>query len=181
MVRVACIFYGLMGAVALALGYFLDLDVFGASSILWPRDLGVGLAIGLGTVGLSRWLDTRFEWARDLSDGFRKLLGEGGAKEAFVLAVLSGVAEELFFRGLIQQWLDAKVGTWPALVITAVVFGGVHIGPNWRQFWPWTVMAVVMGGVLGLAWIFTGNLVAVIVAHFTINFINLTLIFRRAP
>jgi len=181
MIRVACIFYGLMGAIALGIGYLLDLDLFGAQAIVWTRDLGLGLAIGLGTVGLSRWLDSRFEWARNLSEGFRDLLGEGGVKEAFVLASLSGIAEELLFRGLVQHWLDTKLGSWPALMIAALVFGGVHIGPNWRQFWPWTVMAVVMGLVLGLAWIFTGNLVAVIVAHFTINFINLTLIFRRAP
>lgn len=180
MIRIAGIFYGLMGAIALGLGYLLDLDLFGGTSIVWSRDIGIGLGIGLSTVGLSRWLDKTFEWARNLSEGFRSLLGEGGIKEAFILASLSGFAEELLFRGLLQQWLDLKLGPWAALVITSLVFGAVHIGPNWKQFWPWTVMAVVMGGVLGLAWIFTGNLVGVIVAHFTINFINLTLIFRRA-
>ena len=86
------------------------------------------------------------------------------------LALASGVAEEAFFRGALQP----HVG----LVAASLIFGVVHFVPR-REFLPWTVFAVAAGFLLG--WLFdtTGNLVAPVVAHTTINAVNLWLLSNR--
>ena len=60
------------------------------------------------------------------------------------------------------------------------MFGAVHVGPDPKTFFPWTIMAVVMGFVLGGMYLYTGNVLAPILAHFTINFLNLSLIAQQA-
>jgi len=47
---------------------------------------------------------------------------------ASVLLVL-GVAEETFFRGLIQPWLRSRWARWPSIVATSVGFGVMHGDP----------------------------------------------------
>jgi membrane protease YdiL (CAAX protease family) len=66
----------------------------------------------------------------------------------FVLAVLTigvapGLAEETFFRGLMQTRLVASWGRWPAIVATAAAFGLLHLDP-------------VQGGLAFVAGIFLG-------------------------
>lgn len=172
-------FYGLMIVVALVGGWLTDLNILGQGTIIWWRDVLLGLGIGLGTVLLSQVFDRMFEWARTLSRGFRAILGPGNWRDALLLATLSGIAEELLFRGFLQQWFEVHLGLIPAVLLASIIFGAVHVGPEWKKFWPWTVMALVMGVVLGSTFAYTSNVVAVVVAHFTINFINLTLIFKQ--
>jgi membrane protease YdiL (CAAX protease family) len=168
-----------MMIIALLGAWLTDLNVLGSGEIVWWRDIALGLGIGLGTVLLSKVLDHYFEWARTLSRGFRSILGPGTWRDALVLATLSGIGEELLFRGFLQQWFAVHLGVVPAILLASLIFGAVHVGPDWKKFWPWTVMALVMGVVLGLAFAYTSNVVAVVIAHFTINFINLTLIFSQ--
>jgi membrane protease YdiL (CAAX protease family) len=51
------------------------------------------------------------------------------------------------------------------------------VGPSWR-FWPWTLSAAILGIFLGYLFTLTGDLGGPIVAHFTINFLNLHFIVR---
>ena len=57
------------------------------------------------------------------------------------------------------------------------LFALLHVGPG-RRFLPWTLWALVMGLVFGALVELTGDLGAPIVAHFTINFLNLHYIAR---
>jgi membrane protease YdiL (CAAX protease family) len=45
------------------------------------------------------------------------------------IGVAPGIAEETFFRGLIQTRLSARWGRWPAIVATSAAFGLFHIDP----------------------------------------------------
>jgi membrane protease YdiL (CAAX protease family) len=45
------------------------------------------------------------------------------------LGIAPGLAEEIFFRGLIQTRLVATWGRWPAIVATSAAFGLVHLDP----------------------------------------------------
>lgn len=186
-VGVAIVFYGIMLGIAL-----------GLAAWVWPQDVwfwhnrfetelwfdaAIGIAIGLSTVALSRVLERYFEWAKRLSAEFSKLLGPLTPGAVIVLAVTSSVAEELFFRGFLQQVLTERLfegNLWAGLLLASLAFGLMHIGPNWKTFWPWTVMALVMGVVLGAAYLYTGNVLAPIIAHFTINFLNLSAIAESA-
>jgi len=62
------------------------------------------------------------------------------------------LGEELFFRGLLQQWMCGWLkNEWAGLFATAVVFGSVHLWystfPNWR----FAVLAALAGVFYGLA------------------------------
>lgn len=64
------------------------------------------------------------------------------------------------------------------LVGSALLFSLLHIGPGSR-FVPWTLSALVMGLALGGLLLLTGDLLAPIAVHFTVNLLNLSDIVRR--
>jgi uncharacterized protein len=131
----------------------------------------IGAALGLFVVLLTRIATRHLQWARDLHASFRDLLGPLGGGEIVILAIASSIGEELLFRGALLPWL----GLW----IQAVVFALLHVGPA-RRFLPWTLSAFVLGVAFGAIAQWTGNLGGPIVAHFTINFVNLRYIVGRA-
>ncbi|RJO66642.1 MAG: CPBP family intramembrane metalloprotease [Myxococcales bacterium] len=136
------------------------------------RGAGLGLATALAVVILSRLSSIYFAWARSLEREFAELLGPLSFMEIVVIAVLSGVAEEAFFRAALQPTLG-----WAAATI---IFGLLHVGPS-RSFLPWTLSAFVLGGLLGWYYTHTGTLVAPVVCHTAINLVNLTFIQRARP
>ena len=130
----------------------------------WVSGAAIGLGIGLAVVGASRWAHGKWEWATQLTNEFRNLLGDVTPRQALIVAILSGLGEEVLFRGVLQPAL----GLW----IAAAVFGLLHIGPNPR-FLPWTAMAFAAGLGFGALVLWQGSLVPAIVAHVTINYLNL--------
>jgi uncharacterized protein len=78
---------------------------------------------------------------------------------AFALAVLSSLAEEIFFRGALMPLL----GVWGQ----ALVFGLLHPMP--RRAWLYTVFTCGAGLCFGYATLWTGSLIPAIAAHFVIN------------
>lgn len=181
-------FYGLMGVLAWILAnFFGDLNVLvwhdANNTAVW-FDAGLGAVVGIVVVLASNVLDKKAEWARRLGEEFGRTLGPLSTAEAFVFALASGIGEELLFRGFLQQILTEAVfsgaaADWLGLVATSVVFGLLHIGPDIKKFWPWTAMAVILGAGFGWMYLYTGNVLAPIVAHFTINFFNLQSIGRK--
>jgi len=141
--------------------YRLDDDVTVGMLLLSPL---IGVAIGLAVVWLTRLVTARYGWARTLHRDFRELLGPLTIREIVILAAASSIGEELLFRGMLLPW----VGVWPQ----AIAFAVLHVGPG-RRFAPWTASAMVLGVGLGYVAVATGNVGAPIVAHFTINLLNL--------
>ena len=136
----------------------------------WARDLGLGLAAGLGVVGLSVLSSRLFAWARRLEAEFGWILGAQKGWEIVWIALLSGCAEEYLFRGALQQ----KFGIW----VAAAVFAVIHwpLNPN---FLPWPFVAGIIGLGLGGLAASTGSLVAPAAAHVVINLVNLIRVTRR--
>lgn len=129
-----------------------------------PASAAAGLALGLLTVFLSRLAVHRFEWARALHREFRALLGPMGTPEIVVLAVASSLGEELFFRGALMP----VVGVW----LSSAIFALLHIGPRARYL-PWTLGSFGAGLAFGGLFLWSGDLSGPVLAHFTINFLNL--------
>jgi membrane protease YdiL (CAAX protease family) len=75
-------------------------------------------------------------WTAALHSEKEKLLEQLGAGESTLLLLLSAaltcviapICEEFLFRGFIFTALRNWRGTWPAAIITGLVFGGVHAG-----------------------------------------------------
>jgi membrane protease YdiL (CAAX protease family) len=76
------------------------------------------------------------------------------------------LAEEFFFRGLLQQWLTAWTRSeWMGLVAASLLFGSAHLWvhsfPNWR----FAVMAALAGIFYGLAFRRARSIRASMVTH----------------
>jgi membrane protease YdiL (CAAX protease family) len=130
----------------------------------------VGLTFGLAMVFLSRLAVHSMEWARVLHREFHAVVHELSSREIFLLAVSSSIGEELFFRGAMLP----AIGLWGS----SALFALMHIRAQWR-FLPWTIMSFIMGVAMGLMHMKLGNLGAPIVAHFTINLLNLNYIAKH--
>lgn len=136
----------------------------------WPVDAAVGFATG-ALLAASWHLGCRF-WsrARALESRLAELLGPLRADEAVTLAVISGIAEEVLFRGAILQ-------AWGWIAAT-LLFALVHFGG--RAYRLWTVWALVAGLLLAFLVLWRGNLLPVILAHAVVNTAGL-LRLRRVP
>jgi len=130
----------------------------------------IGVGVGVGVVWLTRVASRHFQWARDLNASFRDLLGPLTGREILILALASSIGEELLFRGALLPWVG--------ILVQAVVFALLHIGPG-RRFLPWTASALVLGIGFGALAQWTGNLGGPIAAHFMINFLNLRFLVGR--
>ncbi|HVR27990.1 MAG TPA: hypothetical protein VMS86_00525, partial [Thermoanaerobaculia bacterium] len=68
----------------------------------WWIDAGLGVGCGLALLGLWEIVGRRLDAARRFEALLRGVLGSLDASQAVGLALLSGFAEELFFRGAVQ-------------------------------------------------------------------------------
>jgi len=63
------------------------------------------------------------------------------------------VPEELFFRGWVQNMLERRLGRYPALFTTAVLFGLSHFNKRAQHFnWRYVLLAAIAGIFYGRAW-----------------------------
>ena len=155
-VRLAAVFYGLL-VVAAAVWCGLrgmELPVFG------PRPAAgmlLGLATAAGTVALSllayRLIPITRKLAEELAPSIVDPIDRAGL---VLLALFSGVGEEAFFRGAVQQEFG--------ILVASVVFGLAHVGPD-RRFLLWTAWAVLAGVLFGFLFEATGGLLAPVAAH----------------
>lgn len=63
------------------------------------------------------------------------------------------VPEELFFRGWLQNLLERRIGRYPALFLTAALFGLSHFNKRAAHFnWRYVLLAAIAGIFYGRAW-----------------------------
>lgn len=158
--------YGLMGVIGAGVTWL----VWERSPLVWPeatermvawQAAALGAGVGLAVVALDALLERVIPALRDMGQAFRELLGAGMTPQrALLYASLSAIGEEILFRGLLQPWLG--------LVASSLIFGLMHFPPD-RRLLIWPVFAAAMGFAFGGLFLYTGDLLAPIVAHFTIN------------
>ncbi|AHG21645.1 CAAX protease [Chania multitudinisentens RB-25] len=90
---------------------------------------------------------------------------------AFMMANLFFVslAEEALFRGYLQQRLRPWLGAYPALLLTALLFGAAHFAGGLLMI----IFATLAGGIYGLAWMWSGRLWVPVIFHFGFNLTHL--------
>jgi membrane protease YdiL (CAAX protease family) len=109
------------------------------------------------------------------------------------ISVLAGLGEEVFFRGFLQayssHWLGItaenmlggrlptevcrRIGLAAGIVVASLFFGALH-----AITLTYALMAAVMGAYLGCVWLWTGNLLSVVVAHALYDFVVLLWLLR---
>jgi membrane protease YdiL (CAAX protease family) len=133
------------------------------------RDLALGLGLAAGLYGIfqigdriaRRILPTGEENIRDI---YRLRDLAPTEKIAFRLATVVGPAEELFWRGLIQRSLAARLGKLPGALAASAAYGGAHVVTG-------NPALVGAATVAGLYWstlaLFGTPMAALIISHIT--------------
>ncbi|MEJ7841846.1 MAG: CPBP family intramembrane glutamic endopeptidase [Rubrobacter sp.] len=170
LVSLAAVFYGLL-VVAAAIWCGLrgmELPILGSRP---AAGLALGVATAFGTVSLSLLTYRLVPITRKLAEELAPSLVDRADRSGLVLvAIFSGVGEEVFFRGAVQQEFG--------ILIASVAFGLAHVGPD-RRYLLWSAWAVLAGLVFGLLFEATGGLLAPVVAHAAHNAATL-LIWKRS-
>jgi membrane protease YdiL (CAAX protease family) len=153
-----------LGLVGLAvLGHAVDLALF-VDRVHWAFDLSAGIGVGLALALVWRLVAALAPPARTLEALLGAAIGPLAASEVVALALISALAEEVAFRGALQE----AIGYVPA----AIAFGLLHVGPR-RLYLIWTALALLGAFVLGALVATRGNLLPAIAAHLLFNLIQL--------
>jgi membrane protease YdiL (CAAX protease family) len=141
-------------------GPFTDFGMKGA-----PGELAAG--IGLGALLMS------------LTIGAMALLGVyhvTGANPATVLlpaaaaALATSVGEEILLRGVVFRQIERGLGSWIALLISALLFGFLHMGNDDSSLLAGAAIALQAGILLAAVYMVTRRLWAAIGVHASWNF-----------
>ena len=131
------------------------------------KEFGFGLMIGTSlftiTIGIL--------WGA----GFYHVIGTNGwivLVESVSLAVMSGFIEELITRGIIFRIIEESLGTWIALVFSALLFGSMHLANPHATLFSAAAIALEAGLLLGACYILTRRLWLAIGLHLAWNFVQ---------
>lgn len=137
---------------------------------LRPPPAGWGRAVLLIVALLVAFIVLSALWSEAVNPSREKLLEQLGTNEDAALLLLSAgltcvvapICEEFLFRGYVFTALRSWRGTWPAAVITGLVFGAVHAGSA-----PALDLVPLAGLGFGLCLLYryTGSLYPCIAAH----------------
>ena len=165
--------YGIMLVGSMVVSY-----LFMGTLNIWPGSfeklaigLGSGAVLGFSVFLLSRFLVSFPRWKK-LFEGLRDLRDHLETKDIFILAVMSGLGEEAFFRGLLQPWLGIPAASLIfALFHAPQLFSSDEAQNSSFSLWPW--FALFIGIALGWLTILTGTWLSSALAHFLVNYLNL--------
>ncbi len=141
------------------------------------RIIVLSIVIGLGITFISDGLDRLFQLFFPIPEIFQEQLLESfiiHSVSDFVIIVLSavvfaGVFEEMLFRGFVQKTFERDFNVTSAIVITAFIFGMIHMNP-----W-WLVQISFLGIFLGLMAWKSDSIIPSMIVHFLNN--GLSIIF----
>jgi membrane protease YdiL (CAAX protease family) len=88
----------------------------------------------------------------------------------FTMAFTSAIFEETLFRGIIFRITEEKLGSYFALLISALIFGAIHLANPNSSLVAGIGLAIQAGLLLAAAYIYSRNLWFPIAIHFAWNF-----------
>ena len=94
--------------------------------------------------------------------GSRPTAGALGLELPFYL-ILNPIAEELFFRGLLQRQVAEVIGLLPALLLVSVLFGFHHVLAGFKR--PFLILATIGGLLFGAVMVACNSVLPSIALH----------------
>lgn len=98
--------------------------------------------------------------------------GDGWWRTLLIVGVGAGISEEIIFRGVLYRLIAESKGDAWALGVSALLFGGVHLGNPNASLWTSFAIAVEAGILLGAVYAFTRSLWPCIGLHMAWNFLE---------
>lgn len=176
---VAVLVEGGMGMAALGLGWLLNSVPtlrWDPQEALWGLLATVPLA-GLLLVCVHTPLRVFQDLVRLIDRWVVPLFARWNLTQIAIVSLLAGLGEEMLFRGVIQNALQARIhppfGTWVGWLLSSFLFGAAHAVSA-----TYAVLATLIGLYLGRLWIETGNLLVPVVAHAAYDFLALVYLVR---
>ena len=185
---------GLLGITlaSVSMGYGRSWRGVGLTPSRWPREAGLGLLavvplflVQEAGMDLSLWLFRAFLPPETIS---RLLAGENAALSALigqprplvlgfaaVLVLLAPLAEEVFFRGFVQEVFRERLGRWRTVLAAALLFAAIHRYAV--QFLP----VFLIGLLLSALYEWRRSLVAGMTAHALLNLLALLKLLKDLP
>nr|WP_199314075.1 MULTISPECIES: CPBP family intramembrane glutamic endopeptidase [Cyanophyceae] len=128
----------------------------------------IGLGIGLGITTASAIVYRLWSSYQKSADYYLELVLKPLIWFDLIwLGLLPGLSEELLFRGVMLPAIGLNSF---GVFVSSICFGVLHYSGS--QQWAYVIWAAVIGGVLGISALETGNLLVPIVAHITTNLIS---------
>lgn len=87
-----------------------------------------------------------------------------------MVGIGAGVGEELMFRGVLFRIAEEGLGTWTALIVSALFFGAAHIANPGATLWSSAAIAIEAGLLFGLLYHVTRSLPLCMGLHAAWNF-----------
>lgn len=161
---------GMIGAAAIV-GTFWKPAFWSIWSLDW-KAAAMGIVVGfilavvaMLTEKLPMWPFTRLE------QDFQKMIGlfrEASYLQLFWISLCAGVSEEILLRGCMEPILRGYHGTVPAMLIVALVFGGLHFLSA-----AYALTIAFISILFSLLMLQTDNLISPIAAHAVYDFLAL--------
>jgi membrane protease YdiL (CAAX protease family) len=145
---------------AVSLGVCMALPLLFLNHILWRRSLARPTSV----------------YARFSREVIVPLCQEVTVSMALVIAILSGFAEELLFRGALNTVLEQRAGVLVAALVTSALFAAVHFIGLFKRFGGMIPLYTAVGLYLWLLHYELNSLTAVMVTHGVYNFVAIVLI-----
>jgi membrane protease YdiL (CAAX protease family) len=84
----------------------------------------------------------------------------------------AGIGEEIICRGVLYRIVEEGLGTWIALLVSALFFGAAHLGNHGATLWAGTAIAIEAGILFGLIYLVTRSLWVCMGLHAAWNFMQ---------
>jgi len=164
------VYYVLAMAAPLLLLHFLKKKEEGTVKyLLKPKDIGVVLLLVITTIALQWGVTGPIGYSIPMPEMFQKIFRDlaeqmNDGYGLISIAIMAPFFEEFIFRGVMLDGLLKRKSTWTAILISAALFGLVHLNP-W-QF----VTAMIIGTLAGWVYSRTKSLIYCMIIHFANNF-----------
>lgn len=135
------------------------------------RDILAGLALGAGLIVLCVGTLAIFGYYRieNLNPDWTIV------SKNMLWLLMAAFIEELIFRLIVFKLMEEFIGSWPALVISILLFGFAHAGNPNATLWTSIAIAIEAGILLTAAFILTRNIWFPLALHFSWNYFQSTI------
>lgn len=129
--------------------------------------LNEGLHLPQSLHSLEEWIRTTETKSAAITEQLLATTTLGGLfANIGIIALITAISEELFFRGFVQRLLEERTNQHIAIWVTAIIFSAIHF-----QFLGF-VPRLVLGAMFGYLAVWSGSLLLPIIAHFINNAIG---------